>query len=292
MGPDKDKWIESVNKEHERMVQDRVFQVVDAEEAISQGQKAITSTWTMKKKSDGTYCARLVARGFQQQEGLHYNIAAISSPVTSNTSICMVLTIMEVAGYAARVIDVKAAFLKGELENNEEIYIKIPKGFEKFYPKQDSWLQIKKPIYGLKQSGLYYYKKAKQAMQINGFERSKADPCLFYARRNKCLVIWVTWVDDNMVIAPPNIMDQDKDMMKNHFECDDLGKMTEYIGCKIKRSNTSRAIKITQLVLVQSLKDEFNLPDGVPPTTRAKPGTTITKQPEEDPLNNRKHTNY
>ncbi len=68
---------------------------------------------------------------------------------------------MAVAGYEARVINVKAAFLKGELKNDEEIYIKIPEGFKKFYPKQDSWLQIKKPIYCLKQSDLYYYRKAK-----------------------------------------------------------------------------------------------------------------------------------
>ncbi len=53
MGPDKDKWIKSVNKGHKQMVQDRVFQVVDSKKAISQGQNAITSTWTMKKKSDG-----------------------------------------------------------------------------------------------------------------------------------------------------------------------------------------------------------------------------------------------
>ncbi len=119
----------------------------------------------------------------------------------------MVLTIMAVAGYAARVIDINAAFLKGELENNKEIYMKIPKGFEKFYPKQDSWLQIKKAIYGLKQSGLYYYRKAKRAMQLNGFERSKADSCLFYAWHTEGLVIWVTWVEDNVVIVPPSIVD-------------------------------------------------------------------------------------
>ncbi len=100
------------------MDQDGVFKVVDATEAISRRQKAITSTWTMKTKSNGTYCARLVVIGLQQQEGLHYDIAAISSPVTSDTSICMALTIMTIAGYKARIIDVKAAFLKGELENN------------------------------------------------------------------------------------------------------------------------------------------------------------------------------
>ncbi len=41
----------------------------------------------MKKKTDGTYQARLVARGFQQIEGQHYDTTAISSPVTSDTAI-------------------------------------------------------------------------------------------------------------------------------------------------------------------------------------------------------------
>ncbi len=95
-----------------------------------------------------------------------------------------------------------------------------------------------------------------------------------------------------MVIVPHNIVEQEKDMMKNDFECHDLGDMTEYIGYKVERSNTSRAIKIMQPVLVQSLKDKFNLPDGVPPTNPAKPGTTTTKLPEEVPLSTENHTNH
>ncbi len=81
-------------------------------------------------------------------------------------------------------------------------------------------------------------------------------------------------------------------MMKKHFECDNLGNMTQYIGCKIARSNTSRAIKITQPVLVQSLTDKFDLPKGDPQTTPAKPGTTITKLLEEKALDSKKDTNY
>ncbi len=61
--------------------------------------------------------------------------------------------------------------------------------------------------------------------------------------------------------------------------------MTEYIRCKIERSITNRAIKITHRVLVQSLEEKFNLPDKVTPTTPAKLGTTLTKQPKEAPLN-------
>lgn len=47
------------------MVQDKVLKIVDAKEKISHGKKAITSTWTMKKKSASTYHVQLVARGIQ-----------------------------------------------------------------------------------------------------------------------------------------------------------------------------------------------------------------------------------
>ncbi len=35
MGLNKDKWIESVNKEHKQMIQDGVFEVVDSREALA-----------------------------------------------------------------------------------------------------------------------------------------------------------------------------------------------------------------------------------------------------------------
>ncbi len=115
------------------MVKDGVLKAVHANLVKAKGKRPITSTWIMKTKSDGTYRARLVARGFQQVEGQHYDTTARSSPVTSDTAIWMVLTIMLVAKYEARVIDIKGAFLKGEFKNDEEIYMRVLEGFEKYY---------------------------------------------------------------------------------------------------------------------------------------------------------------
>lgn len=67
-------------------------------------------------------------------EGQHYNNAGISSQVTSDTAIWMVLTIDLVAGYNARVINVKDTVLKGEFENNKEFYMIISEWFKKFCP--------------------------------------------------------------------------------------------------------------------------------------------------------------
>ncbi len=48
----------------------------------------------------------------------------------------MVLTIMTMAENNARVIDVKAAFLKGELKSNKEIYMKILEGLRNSTPNK------------------------------------------------------------------------------------------------------------------------------------------------------------
>ncbi len=59
------------------------------------------------------------------------------------------------AGYDARNINIKDLFLKGEFENNEEIYVTVPERFGKFYPNENTWLHIMKPIHGFKQAVVY-----------------------------------------------------------------------------------------------------------------------------------------
>ncbi len=75
----------------------------------------------------------------------------------------------------------------------------LPDGFEEFYSNENKWLCIMK----LKQAGLYYYSKAKRAVQAHGFEQSDADPCLFFTWKPEGIIIRVTWLDDNIFITPP-----------------------------------------------------------------------------------------
>ena len=47
--------------------------------------------------------------------------------------------------------------------------------------------------------------------------------------------------------------------IKSKFDCDDLGKIKEYVGWKIDINSENRSMRITQPVLLQSFKDEFDL---------------------------------
>ena len=52
--------------------------------------------------------------------------------------------------WSVRLVDVQGTFLKGEFEEEDQkVYIEVPKGFEEFYAK-DSALLLLKTLYGLK----------------------------------------------------------------------------------------------------------------------------------------------
>ena len=101
-------------------------------------------------KPDGTidkYKARLVVKGYRQKEGLDY--FDTYSPVTRITSIRMLIALAAVHDLKIHQMDVKIAFLNGELE--EEIYMEQPEGF--IVPgNKKKVCRLVKSLYGLKQA--------------------------------------------------------------------------------------------------------------------------------------------
>ena len=92
--------------------------------------KMFTTTWAMKRKSNGIYRAKINMRGNEKEYGEHYDSTSISSPVTDDVSIRVMLTLILITGMQAYIVDVKGASLIGEFDNGEELYCKIHEGFE------------------------------------------------------------------------------------------------------------------------------------------------------------------
>ncbi|GKD39278.1 retrovirus-related pol polyprotein from transposon TNT 1-94, partial [Tanacetum coccineum] len=90
--------------------------------------------------------ARLVAQGYNQQEGIYYD--KTYAPVARLESIRILLAYACAHDFKNFQIDVKSAFLNGFI--NEEFYVAQPPGFVDF-EKPNHVFKLKKALYGLKQ---------------------------------------------------------------------------------------------------------------------------------------------
>ena len=109
-----------------------MFDVVKKED-LKPGTKVIDSSWACKKKSNGTLRGRLNARGFKQIDVQRYDGSSLHAPVTNGATIRIALTLMLMGDISAEVMNVKEALLKGDIEDGEEIRMKVPQGWEHHY---------------------------------------------------------------------------------------------------------------------------------------------------------------
>jgi hypothetical protein len=179
MTKDKPGWMKAVYVEHDRMTEDHdVWEAVPPNQ-VESGATIIDSTWAMKQKSDGTYRARLAGRGFWQIPGKDYDPDCLMAPVVAMLTIFTVLTLIVICSWYCILIDLKGAFLTADFEPGRNIYMKIPKGFEEFYP--EGWLlRLKKTLYGTKQASRQFWIKLYKALDECGYKRSNMDQCLYY----------------------------------------------------------------------------------------------------------------
>ena len=130
------------------MYDNQVWTLIDPPEGI----KTIGCKWVFKKKTDmdgkvHTYKARLVAKGFKQTHGIDYD--ETFSPVAMLKSIRILIFIAAYHDYEIWQMDVKTAFLNGNLL--EDVYMTQPEGFVQ--PKNSGKVcKLQRSIYGLKQA--------------------------------------------------------------------------------------------------------------------------------------------
>ena len=108
------------------LYENETFELVN----LPKGKKALKNKWVYRVKTEENtshprYEARLVVKGFNQKKGIDYD--EIFSPVVKMSSIRVVLGMAATMDLEIEQLDVKTAFLHGDLE--EVIYMEQPEGF-------------------------------------------------------------------------------------------------------------------------------------------------------------------
>ncbi|GKA95408.1 retrovirus-related pol polyprotein from transposon TNT 1-94 [Tanacetum coccineum] len=140
--------------------------------------------------------ARLVARGYRQEEGIDFEESF--APVARLEAIRIFLAFAAHMNMVVYQMDVKTAFLNGNLR--EEVYVSQPDGFvDKDNPNHV--YKLKKALYGLKQAPRAWYDMLSSFLISQDFSKGLVDPTLFIHRDGKELLLVQIYVDDIIFAA-------------------------------------------------------------------------------------------
>ena len=120
-------WVVAMQEELNQFEHQKVWKLVPR----SQNRKVIDTRWVFRNKLDEEGIvtrkkAILVAKGFSQAEGIDYD--KTFAPVARLEAIRMFLAFVAHLNFKVYQMDVKSAFLNGELD--EEVYVEQPPRFE------------------------------------------------------------------------------------------------------------------------------------------------------------------
>ena len=228
-----EEWRESVGSETKAMIVNDTWY----EAELPKGKKAVTSRWifTIKYLPNGKVerrKTRLVARGFTQTYGEDY--LDTFAPVAKLHTIRIILALAVNLEWDLWQMDVKNAFLQGELE--DEVYMRPPPGLESLV-KPGNVLRLKKAIYGLKQSPKAWYHKLSTTLNGRGFVKSQADHTLFTLTSRQGIVVILVYVDDIIITGSDKEgIILTKAFLKTSFDIKDLGELKYFLGIEMCRS--------------------------------------------------------
>ncbi|KAF8783882.1 hypothetical protein HU200_000329 [Digitaria exilis] len=169
------------------------------------GCKPIGLKWVFK--------ARLVAKGYVQREGIDFEEVFV--PVARMESVRVLLALAAQRGWSVHHLDVKSAFLNGELA--EEVYVQQPPGFV---------------VAGKEGMAPWAWNtKLDASLASLGFTRCETEHALYTKTTAHGRLIVGVYVDDLIVTGTEQRdIDKFKCDMKAMFRMSDLGLLTYYLG--------------------------------------------------------------
>ncbi|KAA0025358.1 gag/pol protein [Cucumis melo var. makuwa] len=191
---DKDQWVKAMDLEMESMYFNSVWELVD----VPEGVKPIGCKWIYKRKRD-----------------------------SAGKSIRILLSIATFYDYETWQMDVKTAFLNGNLE--ESIFMSQPEGFD-------------------------------TAIKSYGFDQNVDEPCV-YKKINKGKVAFlVLYVDDILLIGNDvGCLTDVKAWLAAQFQMKDLGEAQYVLGIQIIRDRKNKMLALSQATYIDKMLVRYSM---------------------------------
>jgi len=248
--------------------------------------RVLKGKWVYKVKNDvdnnGNHTTRHKARlcfmENRQIKGLDFN--ETFAPVAKFTTIRCILAMTAANGRELNQMDVKTAFLNGDLD--EEVNMEQPDGYvDPTYPHKVC--RLLQALYGLKQAPKMWCANLDEFLKSQGFDNIDPDACLYLLMDDGEIIIVLVFIDDFLLVASSlAAICRIKDALHKRFDMKDLREAKVILGLEIRRDKALGTLKLSQGKYAGQVQEKFGMAECNPIGTPLEVGLQLVKAEESD----------
>ena len=179
-------WRRAMEEELRSIEENRTWTLTE----LPQGRRAIGLKWVFKVKRDEydavvRHKARLVVKGYAQRHGIDYD--EVFAPVARMEAVRLLLALAAHEGWEVHHMDVKTAFLNGDLQ--EEVFVEQAPGFAQ-KGQEHKVLKLHKALYGLHQAPRAWNQKLDEKLKELGFTRCPSEHAIYVGEKVQRGWLW------------------------------------------------------------------------------------------------------
>lgn len=274
-----DNAIKAIMNEFTQLISKHVWEPVHQQSLThEQMMQTIPSMMFLKNKtnSDGTFKslkARMCAGGHRQHYS-SYDQFDSGAPTVHNSTINMALGIAAHQDSIISIYDIKGAYLNAPLPPDQVIHMKINQDLStiliKLLPhyqqyltnKKEIYVQLKRALYGLVQSGKLWYEHLSSSLKEINYQPSPSDKALFTKKTGTSTSTICLHVDDLLFITN---LPEEKELIENHLrkKYEEITIQSsdnmDYLGMQLIRNRKNRSIKISQQGYIKEMMELYKV---------------------------------
>lgn len=273
-------WKAAMQSEIEAIEKNKTWLLTD----LPKGHKTIDLKWVFKEKKDtsGEIIKRkagLVTKVYIQKHDIDYE--EVFAPVTRLKTVRLLLALAARNNWKVHHLDVKSAFLNGELQ--EEVYVSQPKGYVK-KGQESKVYRLLKALYGLRQAPRAWYTQLNKCLTRLGFVMCPYEHAVYIKKDGGNSLIIGVYVDD-LLITGNNVQNiiSFKEQMSREFDMSDLGKLTYYLGLEVDQCKGY--IELKQTAYAKKILEKAGMCDCNPVKYPMEHKTQLHKDENGEPVN-------
>ncbi|XP_047326713.1 uncharacterized protein LOC124930411 [Impatiens glandulifera] len=212
----------------------------------------------LKRDSEGNilkHKARLVAKGYVQKQGV--DVEETFAPVAKLDTVRLILVIAAHRGWEIHHLDVKSAFLNGDIE--EEVYVAQHEGFI-IKNKEHKVYRLYQALYGLRQAPRAWNTCLNKRIMSLGFMKCSQDQAVYTRNHGEEVLIVGIYVED-LIVTGSSIKGVEvfKNQIMKEFKMSDLRLLSYYLGIEVDQKIDF--IEVKQETYAKKVLKQFAMED-------------------------------